>query len=230
MDQAMQLDLYDPNTGFGYRKWSNKENTMKPLEDREALSAKQVVEVAQELATLSVQPQLLNRFRATRQLQEQMEGSTGTWLLEVGWRGEQTARFWELLQLLSHNSALLTIGLWQSYDSDRALCDEGGVHLLYPPDDLEELIAGKHAWTNFAAHELADMNLTWLVASHDEVVLHYPATHFERLWRKYHHLGNFPSVRFGGDLVVPPSFHLEALTCSFVPLLCFPQKLLDCFE
>ena len=110
MDQAMQLDLYDPNTGFGYRKWSNKENTMKPLEDREALSAKQVVEVAQELATLSVQPQLLNRFRATRQLQEQMEGSTGTWLLEVGWRGEQTARFWELLQLLSHNSALLTIG------------------------------------------------------------------------------------------------------------------------
>ena len=95
------------------------------------------------------------------------------------------------------------------------------VHLLYPPDDLEarmrashgtsrcwifakallftlfqELIAGKHAWTNFAAHELAapccrvgwvwpaevlaacpvigypseDMNLTWLVASHDEVV------------------------------------------------------------
>ena len=70
-------------------------------------------------------------------------------------------------------------------------------------------------------------------------VLHYPATHFERLWRKqeaqksfwsdcvggsapipgvhdvvcdhkgwqsmgglrYNHLGNFPSVRFGGDLV-----------------------------
>ncbi|CAE7901307.1 KCNQ5 [Symbiodinium microadriaticum] len=91
------------------------------------------------------------------------------------------------------------------------------VHLLYPPDDLEELIAGKHAWTNFAAHELADMNLTWLVACHDEVVagakvLHYPATHFERLWRKYHHLGNFPSIRFGGDLVVPPSFHLEEAT------------------
>ncbi|CAE7731110.1 Egln1, partial [Symbiodinium pilosum] len=89
------------------------------------------------------------------------------------------------------------------------------VHLLYPPDDLEELITGKHAWTNFAPHELPDMNLTWLASSHEEVVaaakvLHYPATHFERLWRKYNHLGNFPSVRFGGDLVVPPSFHLEA--------------------
>eukprot|EP00439_Symbiodinium_sp_Y106_P078250 s1955_g17.t1 len=89
---------------------AQKENAMKLLEDREPLSAKRVVEVAQELATLSVQPQLLNRFHATRQLQEQMEGSTVTWLLEVGWRGEQTARFWELLQLLSHNSALLMIG------------------------------------------------------------------------------------------------------------------------
>ena len=39
-----------------------------------------------------------------------MEGATVTWLLEVGWRGEQTARFWELLQSLSHNSALLMIG------------------------------------------------------------------------------------------------------------------------
>ena len=39
-----------------------------------------------------------------------MEGATVTWLLEVGWRGEQTARFWELLQLLSHKSALLMIG------------------------------------------------------------------------------------------------------------------------
>ena len=33
MDQAMQLDLYDPNNGFGYRKWNNKEGVMKPLED-----------------------------------------------------------------------------------------------------------------------------------------------------------------------------------------------------
>ena len=39
-----------------------------------------------------------------------MEGSTVTWLLEVGWRGEATTRFWELLQILSHNSAMLMIG------------------------------------------------------------------------------------------------------------------------
>ena len=80
------------------------------MEDREPLPARRVIEVAQELTTLSVKPQLLNSFHATRALQEQMEGSTVTWLLEVGWRGEATTRFWELLQLLSHNSAMLMIG------------------------------------------------------------------------------------------------------------------------
>ena len=39
---------------------------MQPVEDREPLSATKVIEIAQELATLSVQPQLLNRFHATR--------------------------------------------------------------------------------------------------------------------------------------------------------------------
>lgn len=89
------------------------------------------------------------------------------------------------------------------------------VHLLYPPDDLEELITGKHGWTTFPEHELSDMNLTWMSSCHDEIVvgakvLHYPATHFDRLWHKYNHLGNFPAVRFGGELVVPDSFHLQA--------------------
>ena len=79
MDQAVQLNLYDPSSGFGYRRWNNKEGMMKPMEDREPLSAKKNIEVAQELATLSVQPQLLNRFHAARQLQEQMEGATVTW-------------------------------------------------------------------------------------------------------------------------------------------------------
>ena len=66
MDQAVQLNLYDPNSGFGYRRWNNKEGMMQPMEDREPLSAKKIIEIAQELATLSVQPQLLNRFHATR--------------------------------------------------------------------------------------------------------------------------------------------------------------------
>ena len=104
-------------------------------------------------------------------------------------------------------------------------------------------------------------------------MLHYPATHFERLWRKWGaqiiRLSRpaFPEATTIAGItisatflqfalaeiwlspkflrvptwvpvlhscsnvqVVPPSFHLEALTCSFVPLLCFPQKLLDCFE
>ncbi|CAK9018825.1 unnamed protein product [Durusdinium trenchii] len=89
------------------------------------------------------------------------------------------------------------------------------VHVLYPPNNFKEFIVGNMGWTTFAEHELFEMNLTWMKACHDEIVvgakvLHYPATHFERLWRKYHHLGNFPAVRFGGELVVPASFHLEA--------------------
>ncbi|CAJ1388515.1 unnamed protein product [Effrenium voratum] len=89
------------------------------------------------------------------------------------------------------------------------------VHLLYPPEDLEELITKRQAWTNFPKHELADMELDWMISCHDEVVagakvLHYPATHYDRLFRKYLHLGNFPAVRFGGELVIPASFHLEA--------------------
>merc|ERR1712048_240525 len=49
--------------------------------------------------------------------------------------------------------------------------------------------------------------------SADAKVLHYPATHYDRLFRKYDHLKEFPAVRFGGGLVVPPSFHLEARDC-----------------
>ena len=30
---------------------------------------------------------------------------------------------------------------------------------------------------------------------------------------RYDHLKNFPAVRFGGGLIVPPSFHLEARDC-----------------
>eukprot|EP00930_Biecheleria_cincta_P043882 TRINITY_DN30112_c0_g1_i1.p1 TRINITY_DN30112_c0_g1~~TRINITY_DN30112_c0_g1_i1.p1 ORF type:complete len:765 (+),score=105.04 TRINITY_DN30112_c0_g1_i1:49-2343(+) len=92
------------------------------------------------------------------------------------------------------------------------------VHLLYPPEDLEDLMVGGKAWTTFAPQELPEMNLGWLSSRHEEVVvgakvLHYPATHFDRLFRKYDHLKDFPSVRFGGDLVIPPSFHLEARDC-----------------
>ena len=108
--QAEDLDLYDPNHGFKYQKWDNKEGTMKAIPGRDPLPAKRIVEIAKEMSVLSTHPQLLNRFHATRQLQEQMEGATVTWLLEVGWRGEATARFWELLQLLSHNSALQMLG------------------------------------------------------------------------------------------------------------------------
>lgn len=92
------------------------------------------------------------------------------------------------------------------------------VHLLYPEDEMSALESDRAAWTNFAEHELESLQLQWMVSQADEItvaakVLHYPATHFERLFRKYDHLKNFPAVRFGGGLVVPPSFHLEARDC-----------------
>jgi len=92
------------------------------------------------------------------------------------------------------------------------------VHLLFPPEDLEELTRDRAAWTNFPEREFAEMQLEWMVSKPDEVisgakVLHYPATHYDRLFRKYDHLKNFPAVRFGGGLIVPPSFHLEARDC-----------------
>ena len=81
-------------------KWSNQEGTMKTMEDREPLPARRVIEIARELTTLSVKPQLLNRFHATRQLQGRWRDrrQPGSWK----WVGEEkpTARFWELLQLL----------------------------------------------------------------------------------------------------------------------------------
>lgn len=92
------------------------------------------------------------------------------------------------------------------------------VHLLFPEEDLEELTQDRAAWTNFPEGELPELELTWMVSQPDEAVsgakiLHYPATHYDRLFRKYDHLKNFPAVRFGGGLIVPPSFHLEARDC-----------------
>jgi len=92
------------------------------------------------------------------------------------------------------------------------------VHLLFPEEDLMDLTRDRAAWTNFPEHELPELELSWMVCQPDEAVsgakiLHYPATHYDRLFRKYDHLKNFPSVRFGGGLIVPPSFHLEARDC-----------------
>lgn len=92
------------------------------------------------------------------------------------------------------------------------------VHVLCPEDELEALRRDSAAWTNFSEQELPQLNLQWMRSRGDETavgakVLHYPATHFDRLFRKYDHLKGFPAVRFGGGLVVPPSFHLEARDC-----------------
>lgn len=89
------------------------------------------------------------------------------------------------------------------------------VHVLMPDGDASEIIRSGAAWTNFAADELADLKVGWMRSHAEEEVsaarvLHYPATHWERLLRKYDRLKAFPSVRFGGDFVLSPSFHLEA--------------------
>eukprot|EP00972_Heterocapsa_arctica_P021985 3233600-Heterocapsa_arctica.AAC.1 len=85
-------------------------------------------------------------------------------------------------------------------------------------EHLEELERKRAAWTSYPEHELKPLDLGWMVSQPDEIVsgakvLHYPATHYGRLFRKYDHLKDFPAVRFGGGLVVPPSFHLEARDC-----------------
>merc|ERR1719464_1659398 len=87
-----------------------------------------------------------------------------------------------------------------------------------PEGDQEALGRDRAAWTTFPEQELAELELQWMVSQPEEIVsgakvLHYPATHYDRLFRKYDHLKNFPSVRFGGGLIVPPSFHLEARDC-----------------
>lgn len=114
------------------------------------------------------------------------------------------------------------------YDNGKSCCkirrgqrSEWGptsVHVLFDNDEFKELARTGRAWTTFPEHELPQMKLEWMVVQSDEVisgakVLHYPATHYDRLFRKYDHLKNFPAVRFGGQLIVPPSFHLEARDC-----------------
>ena len=75
--QAEDLDLYDPNHGFKCQKWDNKEGAMKMIPGKDPLPAKRIVEIAKELSVLSTQPQLLNRFHATRQLQEHLAPGSG---------------------------------------------------------------------------------------------------------------------------------------------------------
>mmetsp|Transcript_93146 Transcript_93146/g.216473 ORF Transcript_93146/g.216473 Transcript_93146/m.216473 type:complete len:204 (-) Transcript_93146:9-620(-) len=63
------------------------------------------------------------------------------------------------------------------------------VHLLFAQEDLGELVRDRAAWTNFPEHELGELKLTWMVSQADEVisgakVLHYPATHYDRLFRR----------------------------------------------
>jgi len=92
------------------------------------------------------------------------------------------------------------------------------VHVLYPQHLMEGLARRKGGWTNFPERELPELQLDWMVSATEDVVasakvLHYPATHYLQLFRKYNHLKGFPAIRFGGDIVVPPSFHLEARDC-----------------
>lgn len=101
--------------------------------------------------------------------------------------------------------------------------------MLIPDGDLQEIQRGRHAWTTFSEPELPELSIPWMVSVPDDIVvgarvLHYPATHFDRLFRKYDHLRNFPSVRFGGQLIVPPSFHLEARDCYVEHAAAGPKK------
>ncbi|CAK0851935.1 unnamed protein product [Prorocentrum cordatum] len=94
------------------------------------------------------------------------------------------------------------------------------VHLLVrdATGEVERLRGCGAAWSTYPESELLTMDLGFVRPQSDEVVagakvLHYPATHHDRLFRKYDHLKDFPAVRFGGGIVVPPSFHLEARDC-----------------
>lgn len=92
------------------------------------------------------------------------------------------------------------------------------VHVLFAEEELGELMESGAAWTTFPEREVQELNIGWMVVQTEESiagarVLHYPATHYDRLFRKYDHLKDFPAIRFGGSLVVPPSFHLEARDC-----------------
>lgn len=92
------------------------------------------------------------------------------------------------------------------------------VHVLVGAGGEQELADSGAAWTTFPEAELKELNVAWMMHQTEEAicgakVLHYPATHYERLFRKYDHLKDFPSKRFGGNLILPPSFHLEARDC-----------------
>ena len=45
------------------------------------------------------------------------------------------------------------------------------VHLLYPSEQLEELIVGRQGWSSFPEQELKEMNLGWMNSCHEELVV-----------------------------------------------------------
>lgn len=136
--------------------------------------------------------------------------------------GQRSMEFWASRTeagnyFLYYDNGKSAVRVRRRHDGGKPLAPTS-VHLLADPGQVEELVHMRAAWSNFPQPELEEIGLPWLISRPEEVVssakvLHYPATHYERLFRKYDHLKEFPSVRFGGALIVPPSFHLEARDC-----------------
>ncbi|CAE7659293.1 unnamed protein product [Symbiodinium necroappetens] len=80
--QAEDLDLYDPNHGFKYQKWDNKEGAMKMIPGKDPLPAKRIVEIAKELSVLSTGPGTDKAMRAWRNPARQQDAAD--FLLDEG--------------------------------------------------------------------------------------------------------------------------------------------------
>ena len=109
LKQAEELGIYG-DRGFPFLRWDAQEQKH-IAQDKEPLSLAHAKEIADELTILVTRPEVLTSFHAKRPLAETMEGNVVPFILELGWRGAEAAKAWELFSRLHHCSCTKLVGL-----------------------------------------------------------------------------------------------------------------------
>ncbi|CAE7375731.1 unnamed protein product [Symbiodinium necroappetens] len=103
--QAKDMLILDDQCNVPYLEWNRSSRSLQIKKDRDPMTLSQVLEALKAMQLLAIQPLVVLRFHATRELCQEMKSEVVPLMLQVGSRTAECHQMWNHLQRLSHSAA-----------------------------------------------------------------------------------------------------------------------------
>ncbi|CAE7419959.1 unnamed protein product [Symbiodinium sp. KB8] len=103
--QAKDMLILDDQCNVPYLEWNRSSRSLQIKTDRDPMTLSQVLEALKAMQLLAIQPLVVLRFHATRELCQEMKSEVVPLMLQVGSRTAECHQMWNHLQRLSHSAA-----------------------------------------------------------------------------------------------------------------------------